>query len=70
MTTFLGAVGSKKMSVGIYFYKGKYISVYRGTSENTWNIFNDYYLLDEYAIGFLSKKQAMSFIDTHQKKLV
>ena len=65
---FIGAIGSKKITSGIYLYKGKYISSLRGTSETIWNIFNDKNLIDEYAIGFLSKKQAMSFIDIRAKR--
>ena len=63
-----GAIGSKKIAYGIYLYKGKYISAYHGTSETIWNIFNDYYLQNEYAIGFVSKKQAMSYIDTQDEE--
>jgi len=66
---FLGGIGSKKIANGIYLYKGKYISSWRGTSQTIWNIFNDKYLLNEYAIGFDSKKEAMSFIDNHHSSL-
>ena len=66
MAVFIGGL-SKKISRGVYLYKGLYISVTEGSSENVWNIFTDIYLTDEYAIGFHTKRDAMNFIDNHEK---
>jgi hypothetical protein len=54
---------AKKIHLGMYEYKGFYISVYEGTSGRVWNIFNDRYLIEEHAIGFRTKKEAIQFLD-------
>ena len=58
-----GRVSSKKLGGGIYEYKGFYISRYDGTSQTLWNIYKDSDLTDEYAVGYLTKKDAMDSID-------
>ena len=54
---------SKKIAYGIYIYQGLYISVYEGTISRVWNIYNDDSLINEFAIGFNTKKEAMEYID-------
>jgi hypothetical protein len=58
---------SKKISRGVYLYKGLYISVTEGTTSSVWNIYEDIYCIDEYAIGFHTKKDAIIFIDNINK---
>lgn len=59
-----GDVGesSKKIAIGLYLYKGFYISAYRGSLQTIWNIYKDKDCTQEYAIGFLTKKDAIEYI--------
>jgi hypothetical protein len=59
---------SKRIAYGIYLYKDLYISVYEGNIQRVWNIYSDSDLLDEFAVGFNTKKEAMEYIDKSIKK--
>jgi len=55
---------------GHWLYKGKHIYKRKGYgvgASTTWNIWNDEYAMDEYAIGFNTKKEAMLYIDEYVK---
>ena len=55
---------------GHYVYKGKYIMSRKGYgvgATTTWNIWNDRGAIDEYALDFNTKKEAMEYIDENVK---
>ena len=53
---------TKKISSGLYFFNGFYISLSYGNSNNIWNIWKDEHCTIEVAIGFHTKKQAIETI--------
>ena len=53
---------TKKISKGLYFYNGFYISIFYGSSNNFWNIWKDKECTIEYLIGFNTKKEAIKTI--------
>jgi hypothetical protein len=60
---------TKKIRTRLYLHinSNKYISSFVGCSSTLWNIFNDEYLCDEFAIGFNTKWQAIEYLNSLNK---
>jgi len=60
---------TKKVYQGLYIHikSGKYIAIRIGDQSNTWNIWNDTYLCDEFAIGFTTKWECVEYLDSLNK---
>lgn len=61
---------TKKVYQGLYIHikSGKYISLFKGDLSDTWNIFNDRELCDEFAVGYFQTKwQCVEYLDSLTK---
>ena len=58
---------TKKICKGVYKLRGFYISAYYGEIETVWNIYTDSHLINEYAVGFNTKKECIEFLSRNKK---
>jgi hypothetical protein len=61
---------TKKIRNGVYLHIAtkKYIRSRKGSIRTMWNIWNDKSAIDEFAIGFHTKSEAVEFLDSLAKK--
>lgn len=62
------ATQSKKIANGLYQHKstGKFISAFYGEIETIWNIWNDVNCINEFAVGFATKSEAIEYLNTEE----